>query len=1708
MLLKEFFIKPIKNILEGGNIEIDNPKFDPSQPESSTNPKKIQAQEIQLAPTKISDEVQDRTHMVRVLKTFFNTLNQRFEKTYKTALFNKELLDREIQDFMAGSSKYFFDLLRPNPNFNPSQPESKSNPKMIGISDEEFKKYKPFVGDIDIQCNEIYKQQIFDFLNANINVPIGNATLLGEPSLGNEQYNTLWQLNDPPLKLQIDFEYGRYSPETEKPAEWTAFSHSADWDDIKQGIKGVFHKYLYRALAKANPTEKYIAKLDGLGKARTMKIFGGPDKPVLVTDYNNPPPPIVDQNLSFSVASTGGGGLRSRYKELDPKYTQPPYNFPTTINGIPVLELLKSESSEYEQDLNKQFVNFFGVAPESNDRKLQGSFVGSLELMNKYLDEQGKRNTVNDFLDIVFESGSQMITRDDPQRDYAIKFAAVDKMLEVLGLEDMKNKAEQMAQSYISDYQDLEKFKAKYDKENPNPVTAKGEPKKPQYRKERKDAIAAGTWKELNTPQQLSEQAEPSAPSFTRKGIPHIYAKKPDGTPRTVEMKDLDFLELCKELAANGGTFDNIQINEKIDGAGIRFGKDQNGRPFFMIGGLNQIFYADNVGWFEQNSKGDPERAKSYDQALSIITNSKFIQTLPDDIIVQSEMLFDPEQQENSVDGFNTFVNISYNTKLLGRTMTLVPILVKQYSTGLSVDPQVEKQVIQKLVAASDPNIKIISNNLEQKGINVGNIIKPVLDNYDEYQRILSSRKKSDSEAKLEVQEKLNPIRKEISDTIINSPKIKGLGKLGQFYEGIVINMPGGPVKVTSDEMKTAMEKKMENQFNKSDQTPRVAVVALGSMAGHKGHEQLINFTIDKAKQLKGKAFIYVGSRVGPDDPIPVEMKLDTLHKIFGPNNDKLEISAVQDQTDASGMATKGTHFKKIEKELVKKRPFYNQIYVMVGSDYAAADDPEKAITPDQNKTNEPETKDTGMATQANTLQGRLSKFSPLNHVKIQLVITPRDENEGGTGKSTSALRDALTKESNGTINSDQAFNIWRSSFSNKIDDNRLKALMVAARKNMQLPEPEIQTQTPDKPKSAPVGQNTSTIAAVPQTAPIQERLFNALVRPKKNIRQGVAEGIRSNYQAALYIDEFGDGDHWYVKGAPDTIKRFVQLANSLEDEAVKGTEYEPGVGAMAKIHKQLGNDQPPQWKIVSAQNLEQLQPIDNKTLAALSRADLSNGAQEFMTDLLWNLESNGQAVVHGDSQQGVAEGGFSSRTTQATVVTPAIVRAAKSKIDNYFISDLNQWLRSKGMIENGEEVKPGKITGSGAHHGTDPQDTIYGDIDMQIVVPDLYKGELHTTGERQYRWKKIVLDFIKETNPEYLDSQASLDAELPVVKLDNETFIQVDLMPHPQKYSQWGKYRATAEQGITGLLNGNLFAVLSELLTVNLQHSGVQYKTAKTGGLRQKFDSLKKGQYDLGEISYDVETFVLDILKDEHQAFGQGELEIDPLLERYPGVQTVDNIEDLRIQPLVNAIKGLARSFELNDLYGKGNLSKFSSAEDFIQKFKKLYALKANYAATNKKFDKAETPELKAHVQRKQEKIHNGLEYVMMLFDTGTNAPKYLDWLKTKDKSTTENDDMSGGYVKHKSGLGFQTYPMQGHNKEFEEEMLPKKAFAGTGAPHFHKLGTAAQAKGKQKGPVKRGQLVGYESANLVPLDKNIEQIMEHFVRTIIINEAIRYKK
>lgn len=78
-------------------------------------------------------------------------------------------------------------------------------------------------------------------------------------------------------------------------------------------------------------------------------------------------------------------------------------------------------------------------------------------------------------------------------------------------------------------------------------------------------------------------------------------------------------------------------------------------------------------------------------------------------------------------------------------------------------------------------------------------------------------------------------------------------------------------------------------------------------------------------------------------------------------------------------------------------------------------------------------------------------------------------------------------------------------------------------------------------------------------------------------------------------------------------------------------------------------------------------------------------------------------------------EGGWDTAATQGTTINPSTVKVALRVID-HLISEFNDYLNNKGI----SPVRVGGPTGSSTYHDVDPEDKIYGDIDLQVVVPDV----------------------------------------------------------------------------------------------------------------------------------------------------------------------------------------------------------------------------------------------------------------------------------------------------------------------------------------------------------------------------------------------------
>ena len=902
-----------KRLVEGGNLSING----------------HEAQHLDLKVTK-------RSYMVPKLNELLYAINSAYYKMYKESLWSNEIL--ASGKFLSGSSLHFFNVK--------------------GISDEVFTEKKPTVGDIDTMVDKTKEPNLQQFLTAYTNKQIGAATFLGFQR-GNEQFSGLFELQDPPVKVQIDFEFVEF--EKDNPTDWARFSHSSAWEDLQAGVKGVFHKWLIQGLTTLTRKDFLLRKLDGRGKNRVEKDF-----------------PTTDNMLSFAVSSKKGGGLRAKYEPvLDDNGN------PLVIKGLPVMR--EAPTSGYERNIGQIFSTI--LDQRLNPKQAQAlqkqfwSFTGLLQVMNTLLTPEEKEQVMQGFLKKTIGKGAQGMYKNNPDKDIAEKTLAINTLLNTLKLPKPAD-LDQQIDAYRKSY--------KYSE-----AGADEQPK-----------ADAGVVKAMakNT---LAE----AIPSYKRKGIQHIY-----NPGSSTEMKDADFINFCKEIAQDGGNFASVPINLKVDGAGIRFGRTQNGEPFFMTSRVETPMTKANIGDFEKygRSQGQSDeqlaRTQNYDKALSTIVNADFMKDIPPDTIVQAEMLFNPMAQQDS--GGYKFVNIPYDPKKLGKVMTLVPISVKQYSTGEQSPDAAE--IKEALIKDSTPNIKMINNTLSHKGIDVSKIVNPIVKNSEALLNAVSQR--GDNPDKQKANAILSAARQALSKSIINSP-IPGKDQLGDMIEGLVINMPSGTLaKVTSPDMqqkmadKQAMNKKPTEGGNRT--TP--AVITYGSFVGHKGHEQLIDQTIDIAKQVGGVPFIYVSPVVGPDDPVPPVDKVKTLQKLYPQYANNIQV------WDSSGTA-----MKKIEKELVlPANSPYNKIIVVVGAD--RKDSTESWLNSLEKRMKDPVA---------------IAKYGGTqNQVEFQTVGTERDPKKGGTGISFTQLRDKL-KDPNAS--EQDKLNFWMQAFdSQKLGAEWIKHLM------------------------------------------------------------------------------------------------------------------------------------------------------------------------------------------------------------------------------------------------------------------------------------------------------------------------------------------------------------------------------------------------------------------------------------------------------------------------------------------------------------------------------------------------------------------------------------------------------------------------------------------------------------------------------------------
>lgn len=946
-------------IVEGGNAASHRDDGTPT-PGWQGIPGQHQAQELDL-------RVHERSYVVDVLSDLLHKINDVFARQYKEPLWHENSV--QAQKFLSGSTVKFFDRK---------------------IPDEEFVRIKPTVGDIDTQAPDKHAETIKQFLTSLIGKRVGTAKFIGF-NPGNNQYISIWEvlLKDLPVKLQIDFEYGEHDPETGLPTPWQEYSHSSSWEDLSAGIKGVFHKYIDRALPYATSVStKYVAR-------------------VLKTSTKISDEPVTDSNYSFAVSGEGGGGVSQKYVP----YNDPNTGQPMVKNGIPVMQLLPTSSRQYIKNLGQQFEIFFGRKPTKQDQQLKNSFIGTVQLATKYLNDEQRTELFRRFVNICFEPGVQMINKSNPAKDRDIKMAAIDYMIANMKLPNaqaLRKEAIDIAMQYEQAF-NVKKAAPKKVKKTPNTVG---------------ESLTE------------AEDEQPAVKAQLRKNMPHLK-----------DLKPLDFLDLLDELHDGNGNFklQNIPLNVKVDGFGGRFGKNAEGKPFMGTSNTEPRYQASFVDYHRKKGTTEPDilnRAQLFDDLFNemmkavALVDSKLGEDFLVDKQVTCEVLFLPFATRTP-EGKLKFVGIAYDELPKGVQLALVPFRVVQASTGEEL-PDAQKIVKQLTGLGQQGSVMFIDNSLTQNEALDVTAIVPPLENIEEFKSVLANagtkRDRASVELRRSVASALDPIKVALEKAIINDPNIIGKNILGKDYEGIVINSRLGPIKITSQEQRDVISAKMAAKASARQERPRdnqtkTAAVAIGSAIGHMGHQQLFKLTIDKAQQVGGDPFFFIGNAEGKDDPIPVPEKVKTWHLLY-PQYAK-NISAVTMEG--------GSLIQKVKHELINplpgKAPRYSTIYIVVGKDREL------------------------MANQmATALMKAVNKFPGYEDVKVIPYVTARGADEGGTGASGTALRKSIKNKS-----PQQALQDWTNAFNGgnfgaqKLPQQWIEHLMDVARQNMGIQKPTVQ---------------------------------------------------------------------------------------------------------------------------------------------------------------------------------------------------------------------------------------------------------------------------------------------------------------------------------------------------------------------------------------------------------------------------------------------------------------------------------------------------------------------------------------------------------------------------------------------------------------------------------------------------------------------------
>ena len=353
-----------------------------------------------------------RKNFISDTKEMLHALNQKFSEEYGILLWPN--LDSYISDLLifGGSTEHIFDL---------------------SISTEDFLLHKGTFGDLDIYIPNANDRGflLMTMLEKSRGVSLGKFKIIGNKSyptkdLANSRaIITLLQygaLNSKPT-IQFDFMPQPIPVEDEDEdtssnlKAWVKLSHSSDWNDVKQSLKGVFHKYLLQSLIATRTAVK--------GTLITPK---SPLPPQAIKAVKNADDEM--HMISFSV-DKGLGKERLIQQMNTDAITGKKY--PAMYQGNPIYKKASTEDRRdaYSIKITEIFETAFGFSPNADDLQKMKSFIGLLEIMRTklYPTPAGKEFCGNVFLvffNKLFGSEGQDISIFSDAKDFKAKVAAME----------------------------------------------------------------------------------------------------------------------------------------------------------------------------------------------------------------------------------------------------------------------------------------------------------------------------------------------------------------------------------------------------------------------------------------------------------------------------------------------------------------------------------------------------------------------------------------------------------------------------------------------------------------------------------------------------------------------------------------------------------------------------------------------------------------------------------------------------------------------------------------------------------------------------------------------------------------------------------------------------------------------------------------------------------------------------------------------------------------------------------------------------------------------------------------------------------------------------------------------------------------------------------------------------------------------------------